>query len=167
MKKTVEVNNKIKELEKKVEELTNNWKRALADYQNLQKRVEEEKKNWLQVVNKNIIEKLLPVIDTLEQASIHLKDQGLALALKQFKNVLKNEGVVEIEALGKTFDPTIHDCVDTEEGEEENKISHVFTKGYKLNGIVLRPSQVRVIKKKVSEKEEELAKKATQTGDYM
>lgn len=153
MRKIDETSNKIKELEKKVEELTHNWKRALADYQNLQKRVEEEKQRWLRVVNKNLIEKLLPVIDTLEQVSLHIDDQGLKLALKQFKGVLEGEGVSEIEALGKVFDPQVHDCIETEEGEMENQIVHVFSKGYRLNGVVLRPARVKVVRKKTDKKE--------------
>lgn len=153
MRKIDETSNKIKELEKKVEELTHNWKRALADYQNLQKRVGEEKQRWLRVVNKNLIEKLLPVIDTLEQVSLHIDDQGLKLALKQFKGVLEGEGVSEIEALGKVFDPQVHDCIATEEGEIENQIVHVFSKGYRLNGFVLRPAKVKVVRKRTDKKE--------------
>ncbi len=139
---------KVTELEKKVEELTHNWKRALADYHNLQKRVDGEKQRWIQLVNKNIIDKLLPIFDTLEQAAVHIKDNGLNIALKQFKNVLESEGLTEIKSLGEIFDPTVHECVDTEEGEEANKISKVYIKGYKLNGNILRPAKVRVIKKK-------------------
>ncbi len=143
-----EKDKKIQELEKKIEELTNNWKRALADYQNLQKRVALEKESWLKTVSQALIKNLLPVLDTLEQVNSHLKDQGLALALKQFNEVLAKEGLQEIKALGCVFNPAIHECLEVVEGEEDNKIDHVFTKGYQLNGFLLRPAKVRVVKRK-------------------
>lgn len=144
---------KIRQLEEKISELTEDWKRALADYQNLVKRSEEEKKAWVSFASSNIITKLLPTLDILEQAENHLKDNGLSLAVKQFKNVLEGEGLNEIEALGKIFDPSLHECIEVEEGEEENKISKVFVKGYQLKNKVLRPAKVKVIKKKVDKKE--------------
>lgn len=168
MKKTVNIDDqKIQALEAKTAELTNNWKRALADYQNLERRMDVAKEQWNEYAKRNIITKLLPVLDTLEQVNSHIKNEGLNIALKQFKEVLTIEGVSEIEALGKVFDPNFHECVEVEEGTEENKISKVFIKGYQLNGKVLRPASVRVIKRKVNQKEEEIAKKAAQTGDYM
>lgn len=144
---TAKLNSRIKELEDKVKDFENHWKRALADYQNLEKRVRAEKEEWNKFASIKIIEKLLPLLDTLEKAVEHLKDNGLELLEKQFRDLLKEEGVLEIEALGKTFDPNVHECVDTEEGEEENKIVKVYTKGYKIGDKIIRPAKVKVSKK--------------------
>ena len=129
--------NKIAELKKQVEELTNKWKRALADYQNLEKRLASEKDEFVRFSNAALIVDLLTVLDYLEQASLHLKDEGLALAVKQFKAVLQNAGVEEISVHEKKFDPKFMECVETVSGLE-NYVVEVMQKGYLLHKKVLR-----------------------------
>lgn len=128
-------------------DLENQLKRALADYQNLERRIEEERRMLSALSSVILIEKFLPVLDNLESAQNHLNDSGLDLVIRQFKDVLTSEGLEEIEALGQDFDPNLHEAIETTEGEEENKVTKVLTKGYKINEKVIRPAKVIVIKK--------------------
>ena len=118
-------------------------KRALADYQNLKRRIEKDKYNYAKFATSSIIDKLLSVLDDLERADQHLKDQGLKLAINQFKSILDLEGVKEIKVLNKEFDPQTSDCVELIKGEK-NKIIEIIKKGYTIHEKVLRPAQVKV-----------------------
>ena len=131
----------------KHQELENQLKRALADYQNLERRVEEERRLLTQLSSAIVVEKFLPVLDNLESAQAHLNDQGLELVIKQFKDVLTSEGVEEIPAVGLTFDPKLHEATEVIEGENDNLIVNVARKGYKINDKVIRPAQVVVERK--------------------
>ena len=118
-------------------------KRALADYQNLKKRVEGERLEFVKYVLEQFLVKLLPVVDALEAAQAHLKNQGLDLALKQLKAVLAEEEVTEINLLNQLFDPKMAECVETVPGKKDRVVS-VSQKGYLLNEKVLRPARVTV-----------------------
>lgn len=142
----------------KHQELENQLKRALADYQNLERRTEEERRLLGQLYSAILVEKFLPVLDNLESAQAHLNDQGLEIVIKQFKDILASEGVEEIQADGQKFDPNLHEALEAHEGENENSIVKVVRKGYKLNDKVIRPAQVVVERKsanQASEKKEE------------
>lgn len=134
---------KIRVQEEKIKDLTNQWKRALADYQNLEKRVVEEKRELVKCASAGLIDKLLPVLDSLERSYEHLKDKGLELVLSQFKKALESEGVEEIMAEGQEFNPETMDAVEMARGKK-NKVVEVVLKGYQLNGKVLRPANVKV-----------------------
>lgn len=145
MSKKDENKYQVGELKKNVEELETQLKRALADYQNLEKRIQEERGNWIKTANKELILRLFPVLDTLILAQKHVKDEGVALSVKQFLDVLKEDGVERIETLGHTFDPNSMECVDTVEGLAENKVVEELRAGFKFtNGTILRVAQVRV-----------------------
>lgn len=133
---------KIKKSEE-VENLENQLKRSLADYQNLQKRIEQEKISWIKLSNKDLLLKLLPGIDSLLLADKHTKDEGVALSIKHFLDVLETVGVKKIETIGKDFDPNIMEAVSTAQGEE-GKVLEETKVGYTLNGEVIRPAQVIV-----------------------
>lgn len=129
---------------KKVKELEDQVKRSLADYQNLEKRTREERGEWVRKSNKDLILRLLPVLDTLILASEHVKDEGLTLSIKQFLDILRNEGVEKIETEGADFDPALMEGVGTLEGEEGKVVQEVRA-GFKYSdGGVLRPAQVLV-----------------------
>lgn len=132
----------IEELKQKTEELENNYKRALADYQNLEKRVREERNDRILRANKDLLLHLLPVLDTLMLAKKHIKvgDEGLDLSIKQFHDVLKNENVERIETVGKNFDPHFMECIETVDGEE-GKVIEEIRAGYMLYDKVLRAVQ--------------------------
>jgi len=140
---------KAEDQKKQIEELTDNWKRALADYQNLEKNYTQQKQNLSVYIKKDVIIKFLPVLESLEKAHDHLKDKGLELAIKQFKELLKDEGIEELEVLNKSFDPNTSECIEIEKSEDKNNIvTKVLTKGYKLFDEVILPAKVIVSKKR-------------------
>lgn len=128
------------------QELEDQLKRALADYQNLERRVEGERRLLSTLSSAILIEKFLPVLDNLENAQKHLNDEGLDIVIKQFKDVLTSEGVSEIESEGQEFDPNLHEAIETSEGTNDGRIVKVLRKGYKLGDKVLRAAQVVVEK---------------------
>src|SRR5947208_2312416 len=103
-KEKVDEVEKVEKVDKDWQEWEDKYKRALADYQNLEKRVAEERKNWIALANKELLLRLLPILDTLMLASAHSQDQGLQVSIRQFLDVLRNEGVTKIETVGKEFD---------------------------------------------------------------
>ncbi|MFC1627290.1 nucleotide exchange factor GrpE [Patescibacteria group bacterium] len=118
-------------------------KRALADYQNLKKRVESEKHDFIKFATASVLDKFLSVLDDLERAQTHLKDDGLKLTIDQFKSVLKTEGVEELDVLNKPFDPASADCAEIIAGKKNINLQ-VIQKGYSLHGKILRPAKVKV-----------------------
>jgi molecular chaperone GrpE len=126
-----------------LEKLENQLKRALADYQNLEKRISEEKSSWVKAANRDLMIRLLPVLDTLFLAQKHIEDEGLSLSIQKFMDVLREEGVERIETEGQDFDPNTMECVSVQDGEE-NKILEELRPGFILNGETLRPAQVIV-----------------------
>lgn len=143
------------QLKEQVEELTNRWKRALADYQNLEKRYEKEKNDFVQFANANLILKLLGVLGHLERAAEHIKDRGLDIVVGEFKKVLEQEGVEEIKALAEEFNPEIMEAVEVVKGEQKNKVAEVVSKGYLLKGKLLLPAKVKVFKNPEEDKNKE------------
>ena len=147
------VKKKTNELEQKAADLEAQLKRALADYQNLEKRISEGRSELTSFVGGELIKRMLPVLDHLEQALAGISEderqsgwaRGVELAVKEFEGVLQSEGLDEIPADG-VFDPALHEAVDTRDGEN-NMILEVVRKGYNLNGKVLRPAQVVVGRK--------------------
>jgi len=135
-------------------DLTNRWKRALADYQNLEKRYEKEKNDFVQFANANLLLKLLGVLVHIERAAEHLKDDGLNLVASEFTRVLKEEGIEEIKALGESFNPEMMEAVEAVKDGQENKVAEVLNKGYLLKGKVLLPAKVKVYQGKIQEKNE-------------
>ena len=141
-KKTID-NSQVKELKAQIIDLDSKWKRALADYQNLQKRTENERKNFVRFANATLIEKTLDIIDDLERAAEHLKDDGVDMIVKQLNDLLTEEGVEEILAIDQVFDPEKMECVEITSGEKDI-VSDVTQKGYTIGDMVLRPSKVEV-----------------------
>lgn len=135
---------KIEELENQVRELDNNWKRALADYQNLQKRVVSDREDYTRYAVSGILLKFLDILDHLEEAAKHVQDKGLDLIIKIYKDALKSEGVEEMERENKNFDPNFDECIEKKEGEKNNIVIQVLKKGYLLRGSILRPAKVVV-----------------------
>lgn len=144
--------NKKDQSRKQIEDLTNRWKRALADYQNLEKRYEKEKVDFVQFANANLILKLLTTLGHLEMAAEHLKDDGLDLIITEFKKVLNGEGLEEIKASGEEFNPETMEAVEVIKGGQSNKVAEVISKGYLLKEKVLLPAKVKVYQGKIEEK---------------
>ncbi len=131
-----------------IKTLNENWKRALADYQNLVKRVEAEKKEFVRFSNTNLLAKLIPVLDILDLADKHSSDPGIKMAVAQFREVLSSENVQEISpVVGDAFDHALHECLETLPGELDNTVAELVTTGYKIDKFVVRPAKVKVYKK--------------------
>ena len=118
-------------------------KRVMADYDNFKKRVARDQLELVKFSNRELLTKLLPVLDDLERAEAHVKDEGLSLAIKHLREVLSAEGVSELEVIGKTYNPALAEATETVDGPK-NQVVEVTKKGYKLNDMILRPAQVKV-----------------------
>ena len=123
--------------------MENNWKRALADYKNLEKRNVEERVEFVSYSNALLISKLLSVLDNLELLEKHNADIGLKLTLKDFRQILNEEGLLEIDAAGKDFDSNVMEAIETVDGEEGRAVE-IVSKGYMLKNKLLRPAKVKV-----------------------
>ena len=148
---------KIKKLEAELQEWKNSYTRKLAEFQNFAKRKENEVAEMRKYASEEIVVKLLDNIDNLERAVDASKEsqnfdsliEGVNMILNNLKNLLTEEGVEEIEAAGKEYDPYEHKAMITENKEEldDNVVVQVFQKGYKMKGKVVRPAMVTVNKK--------------------
>lgn len=140
----------MEQLQGQVKTLDENWKRALADYQNLLRRVENDKKEFMKMANANLIARMIPSLDIIEMAANHNQDIGVQMAAKQFHQALQEEGLQIIEPTpGEKFNPDFHECtetVDLNEGSQSDTIAELVLKGYKLYDYVLRPARVKVYK---------------------
>lgn len=144
---------KITKLEEEIIELTGKWKRMAADYANLERRVALERDTLTKYTNALLLSKLFPIVDSVVKATeAHPSDSGLVAIVRQFKAVFTSEGVEIIPAIGETFNPHFHECIDIATGEEDDKIVAVLREGYKIGERVLRPTQVRVSKKQSGDK---------------
>ncbi|KKU92131.1 MAG: Protein GrpE [Microgenomates group bacterium GW2011_GWA1_48_10] len=135
------VNDEVKEVG---EEYKEKYFRALADYQNLEKQTQSWKEEFVQYANLGLVEKLLEVLDDLEKAQEHIKDEGLQLVINKLKNTLRDESVGEVELEGKEYDPKEAEAVSTEAGEEDNIVTRVLQKGYSMKDKIIRPGKVIV-----------------------
>lgn len=140
--------------------------RALADYDNLVKRARREREEVVLRATKSLVEDLLPVLDSIERAQEHLKDEGLKMAISHLHGVLRGHGVEEIMvAVGDKFDAGIHEATAVIGGGKDGTIASVVARGYKWkDGVVLRPVKVQVYGEK-PEKEKELEQEMAR-GDY-
>lgn len=142
----------------KIEELTNLLKRVQADFENYKKRTEKEMKECVKQSSKFIILNLLPVVDHLELALTNTNNndefvKGIEMIYAQLISVLESEGIKKIESEGQKFDPFKHEALMQGEDQkvDDGVILEELQKGYLLNDEVIRPSKVKVNKKKVKE----------------
>lgn len=142
-KKNHDHQQKIIDLEKDLFEHKDKLARSLADYANLEKRIDRDRQMFITLATTSIISKMIDVLDDMYLAQNHLKDQGLQIAIDKFVNILKTEGLTEIDADNKEFDPQTMDCVEVADGKQ-NYVLNTKKRGYKLNDHVVRPAQVVV-----------------------
>ncbi len=136
-----------------LDNLKNQLARALADYDNLKKRTEMERGEIVKRASLMVILKLFSVLDMLENAQKHLTDQGLAIAIAEFKNVLNEEGLEEIAPKeGEEFDANSHEAIDIIEADDKKGIAELLVSGwkFKIDGQVIRPAKVKVYKAKIA-----------------
>lgn len=130
-----------------IHQLEQNYKRALADYQNLQKRLPQDVQRRVTFEKKQIFANVLHILDNLERAQQHLNDPGIKITIDNFITYLKSQGVEEIATDSLPFDPQTMECI--EKGPDESEIvTQTLSKGYRLEETVLRPAQVVVGKTK-------------------
>ena len=137
-----------------IEELQDKLKRQIAEFDNFRKRTDKEKSAMYEIGARDIIEKILPVLDNFERglAAVpeDVKDSsfadGVAMIYKQFVKTLEDAGVEAIEAVGQQFDPNLHNAVMhiDDDAYGENEISQELQKGYKYRGTEVRHSLVQV-----------------------
>ena len=153
MKKFGRKNKKDKK-DEKIEELTDRLTRQMAEFDNFRKRTEKEKSQMYEIGAKDIIEKILPIVDNFERglSSMPAEEkatpfaEGMEKIYKQLMTTLEGIGVRPIEAVGQEFNPDFHNAVMHVEDEElgENIIAEEFQKGYMYRDSVVRHSMVKV-----------------------
>lgn len=137
---TDQIADQVKALETQVQQLKEQQLRAQADYQNLVRRQQEERAKFVKFANADLMLSLLENFDHLEMAAAQLKDAGLSMVLGQLQKVLQEYGLEEIKALDQPFDVQTMEAIDRQ-GEGE-KVIKVQSKGYKLNGEVIKHAKV-------------------------
>lgn len=143
--------NELELKQQEIDELTDRYKRILAEFENHKKRSQKEREGLYNSILGDIVEVILPILDNLENAAkVETTDEnykkGIELVLKQFQDVLKTKGVEEIKALGETFDPELHEAVSSvqDDSKGEKEIVQEYRKGYKIGSKVVRHSMVVV-----------------------
>lgn len=146
--------NKKDKKDEKIEELTDRLTRQMAEFDNFRKRTEKEKSQMYEIGAKDVIDKILPVIDNFERGLSGVKEeekedpfvQGMEMIYKQLMTALEGLGVKPIEALGQEFNPDFHNAVMHVEDENfgENIVAEEFQKGYMYRDSVVRHSMVKV-----------------------
>ena len=140
--------------DEKIEELTDKLTRQMAEFDNFRKRTEKEKSQMYEIGAKDIIEKILPVVDNFERGLGSVPEEeknapfveGMEKIYKQLMTTLESVGVKPIEAVGQEFNPDFHNAVMHVEDDElgENIIAEEFQKGYMYRESVVRHSMVKV-----------------------
>ena len=138
-------------LEQQVEDLTDRLKRSMAEFDNYRKRTEKEKSSMYIIGAREIIEKILPVVDNFERGLAQAPEgdafaDGMQMIYKQLLTTLEGLGAEAIEAVGKEFNPDFHNAVMHVEDENagENMVVEELQKGYTYKGFVVRHSMVKV-----------------------
>lgn len=140
--------------DEKIEELTDRVKRQMAEFENFRKRTEKEKSSMYEMGARDIIERILPVIDNFERGLAVIPEdkkedpiaEGMEKIYKQIQKVFEEAGVKPIEAAGKEFDPNFHNAVMHVEDESlgDNIVAEELQKGYMYRDSVVRHSMVKV-----------------------
>ncbi len=140
--------------DEKIDELNDKLKRSMAEFDNYRKRTEKEKSAMYEIGAKDVIEKILPIVDNFERGLNTIPEdakgtafaEGMEKIYKQFVKILDDMGVKPIEAVGKPFDPNFHNAVMHVEDENlgENVVAAELQKGYTYKDSVVRHSMVQV-----------------------
>lgn len=140
----------------KADEYLDGWQRARAEFANYKKRVEREQSQIYQQAAGSIIKRYLEVLDDFERALKNRPTEGdgaawadgIELIYQKFLNILKSEGVQQMDSEGKQFDPNFHEAITLEDSDqhESGQIIEVLQQGYLLGEKILRPAVVRVAK---------------------
>lgn len=149
----------LEEEKKRAEDYLKRLKYLQADFENYRKRVERERSEIIKREKAQLITRILVVLDELELAVKNWREdennevlvEGVRMIFNKLNKLLCEEGLCEIEALGKSFDPELHEALLTVQTDEQpnNTVIEEVRKGYMLDGRVVRPSIVKVAKNRV------------------
>ncbi len=150
-----DISKEIGEAAKKQQEMKDQMLRLQADFDNFKKRAQKERTEVANYTMETFMTKLLPVLDNLERAEQSAKDnlesykQGVDMVFKQLIDVLKGEGLKQVETDGQKFDPNYHHGValDSNPDKEDQEITETLQKGYQYKDKVIRPAMVKVNQK--------------------
>jgi molecular chaperone GrpE len=142
--------------DKEVAELKDKYLRALADTDNIRKRMRQQSEDTVRLQRENLLRDLLPITDNLERAVEAARGggngkpivEGVEMVLRSLLDLLRTNGVIPRESVGRPFDPQFHEAVDhVESGEHPpNTVINEFHRGYQVGERVLRPARVAVAK---------------------
>ena len=162
-----QLHQQLEELNKEKDEIFGKLQRVAADYENFQKRVPKQIDDTLAYKKEKIIKTLLPTLDNFEHTiqnahsaeNLNVLVEGIRIIYDQMLDALKAHGVEQINALGRKFDPAMHEAImqKTETNQKDDAVLEEFQKGYKLDGRVIRPSRV-IINKLQSEQDQQKEK---------
>lgn len=159
--KEQELMKRIAELEKECAEWKDKYLRSIAEFENYRRRSNEEKADWIKMATQKFALEICEVADNFERAlkqvSEDKKDdsfvKGMMMIAEQLKRVMEKEGITKIDALGKPFDPVIHDALAHIPSEyEENTVAAIIQNGYMMYDKLLRPARVAVSSGKLEQK---------------
>ena len=162
--KEQELVKRIAELEKECAEWKDKYLRCIAEFENYRRRSNEEKADWIKMATQRFALEVCEVADNFERALNQVSEEkkddsfvkGMMMIAEQLKKVMEKEGITKIDALGKPFDPAIHDALAHIPSEyDENTIAAVIQNGYMLYDKLLRPVRVAVSSGKIENKSEE------------
>lgn len=144
----------LKQLEEQAAEYKAGWQRAVAELDNFRKRTNREREQWRATLNEEFLGRILPVADDFDLAAANLPDDladhdwvnGVMAIHRKLITQLADMGVTEIEALGTSFDPNLHEAIMTAPSDEYESgiVFDVLRKGYQMGDRVIRPALVRV-----------------------
>ena len=162
--KEQELMKRIAALEKECAEWKDKYLRSIAEFENYRRRSNEEKADWIKMATQKFALEICEVADNFERAlkqvSEDKKDdsfvKGMMMIAEQLKRVMEKEGITKIDALGKPFDPVIHDALAHIPSEyEENTVAAIIQNGYMMYDKLLRPVRVAVSSGKLEQKSAE------------
>jgi molecular chaperone GrpE len=146
----------LEDKKKLADEYYNQLLRLRAEFENFRRRSDKEKQDHVAWGKEGILMKQVSLMDVLDQALVSSRVspniesiiKGIELIRLEFARILVSEGVTEIEALGKPFDPAQHDAIDHVDSDaDDGTVLAVLQKGYRMNGRVIRPARVQVARK--------------------
>ena len=141
---------------KEKQEYLDGWQRIKAEFANAKKIEKEEKERFVKFAEENLLEELIPVLDSFDMATANKAAwealpaqwrQGMEYVRSQLLGILEAHGLTAIDPQGAVFDPREHSAVaeiPSEKEEESGRVAEVLQRGYSLSGKVLRPAQVKV-----------------------
>lgn len=146
----------LKHAQKERDSFYDKFVRSHAEFENARKRLDREKSDFLKFASSEFVLKLLPIMDNLDVAMRHLKDaqdvaavkEGMAMIQNDVQKFLSEIGVEKIKTVGQKFDPLFHDALEFSDAEgDEGTVVEELKAGYALNGKMIRPAVVKIIKR--------------------